>query len=120
MNKKFFIGAFTTLFALVTIGLSSCSSDENENNIKINITELGAENSKIANVGSDMHVEADVEADALIAGISTTLKQKDGDFKIENSFDDYNGVRNAEFHKHIEIPANTPAGDYTFTISVTD
>lgn len=125
MKQKFLWG--TILFLSTSLFIfSSCSSDDDDDNPAkpvINLTEVGSENSKIGIAGSDLHLEGTIVADGMIKQIDVEIHQESGgSFKIEESYKDgkYIGVKNADFHEHIDIPADAPAGDYHLHFTVTD
>lgn len=86
----------------------------------VTFTEIGHENSKVAMRGDDMHLEADVVAEGLIGSIHVELHK--GDYEIEKEYTSgkYIGVKNTEFHEHIEIPSDAPLGEYHLHFTVTD
>ncbi|HEY9551606.1 MAG TPA: DUF4625 domain-containing protein [Prevotella sp.] len=127
MNKTVIYGAFAALLSVFTLSsLTSCSNDDdNSQSAKLEIakTELGKENKKEAIVGSDLHVECEIVAEAKIKGIKVSLKQKDGKVVLEKDFGSnksYVGVMNANFHEHLNLGHELAAGVYDFTMTVTD
>lgn len=125
MKQKFLWGVIFLLnMSLVTF--SSCSNDDDNNNPAkplINLTEVGSENNKKGVAGSDLHLEGSIVADGLIKQIDVEIHQENGgNFKIEKSYKDgkYIGVKNADFHEHLDIPADAPAGNYHLHFTVTD
>jgi len=78
--------------------------------------------------GTDMHVEAEILAEATVASITLSIHSHDldlGDNEVEWSFEkvytDSNYlVMNPEFHEHIDIPATAPVGEYHVEFVVTD
>jgi hypothetical protein len=72
--------------------------------------------------GDDMHLEADILAEGLISRIDVEIHQEDGSFEIEKTYTEgkYIGVKNVEFHEHIDIPADAPLGEYHLHFTVTD
>lgn len=124
MKQKFLWGIIL-LFCMSIITFSSCSNDDDDKPAKpaINLTEIGSENSKRGVAGSDFHLEGSVIADGLIKQIDIEIHQESGgSFKIDKSYKEgkYIGVKNADFHEHIDIPADAPAGDYHLHFTVTD
>ncbi|MBE6332092.1 MAG: DUF4625 domain-containing protein [Bacteroidales bacterium] len=113
----FFISVLSLVFA-------ACNNDDDDTaKPVITLTEVGHENSKTATAGDDMHLEADIVAEGLIARIDIEIHMEEGgDYEIECSYTDgkYIGVRNTEFHEHIDIPADAPAGEYHLHFTVTD
>ena len=86
----------------------------------VTFTEIGHENSKVAMRGDDMHLEADIVAEGLIKSIPVELHK--GYFEIEKEYTSgkYIGVKNTEFHEHIDIPSDAPLGEYHLHFTVTD
>ncbi len=88
---------------------------------EITLTELGYENSKTANVGSDLHVEADVVAEGKIKTIEIILHQEVGStWEYDSTYTEFSGLKNTTFHKHVPIPSDTKLGTYCFHFIVTD
>jgi hypothetical protein len=112
------------IFTLVASSLifTSCSDDDTADTITINITEIGSNNSGVAIAGSDLHIEADIMATARIASVEIELHHETDASapEINVVFTQYAGQINAELHKHIDIPANQPAGDYHLHMKVID
>ncbi|MDR1381666.1 MAG: DUF4625 domain-containing protein [Tannerella sp.] len=125
MNKKVFSGILF-LASLGTFALPSCEKDEvMPAKPVITITEVGSHDAPEGRVkaGEDLHLEAEIVADGLIARIDVEIHQEEnGNYEIEKSYTDgkYVGVKNAEFHEHIDIPADAPAGEYHLHLTVTD
>lgn len=114
------------MMALFTLSFTSCNNDDNDNlpsKPSITLTEVGHDNSKHAHPGHDLHLEADLLADGLIQRIDIEIHQEGGANKIvEKSYTEgkYIGVRNAEFHEHLDIPSTAPLGEYHLHFTVTD
>ena len=72
--------------------------------------------------GDDMHLEADIVAEGLIKRIDVEIHKEDGSYEIEKAYTEgkYIGVKNTEFHEHIDIPAEAPLGEYHLHFTVTD
>ena len=78
--------------------------------------------------GSDLHLEAEIMADAMVSSIILTIHGHDlevGDGEEEWDFsrtytDSKYLVRNPSFHEHVDIPANAPTGEYHLTLEVID
>lgn len=123
MNNKIRMCLMMALVSVMTVSLNSCDKeDDTIAKPKITLTEVGHDNSKHAHPGHDMHLEADVVAEGLIALINVEIHQEGGSFEIEKSYTEgkYIGVRNIEFHEHIDIPENAPLGEYHLHFTVTD
>ena len=100
----------------------SCKKDTPVAKPQITLTEVGHENSFEAMRGDDMHLEADITAEGVIKAIHVELHLEEGDYEIEKSYTEgkYIGVRNTQFHEHIDIPADAPAGEYHLHFTVSD
>lgn len=112
-----------TVLAISALAFVSCKKD---NNVPakpvVTFTEVGHENSKQAMRGDDMHLEADIVAEGLIKRIDVEIHQENGGFELEKTYVEgkYIGVKNTEFHEHIDIPADAPLGEYHLHFTVTD
>lgn len=108
---------------LLLAGLAaSCKKDDTAAKPVITLTEVGHDNSRRAMRGDDMHLEADIVAEGLIKRIDVEIHKEDGSYEIEKSYTEgkYIGVKNTEFHEHIDIPAEAPLGEYHLHFTVTD
>lgn len=128
MNTKL-VRSLTLLFSACFFLFSSCGKDDDQTPPKptILIEELGsghdAPDDHAVQAGSDLHIEAQITAEGLIARIDVEIHQEEGgSFEIEQSYTEgkYIDVKNTEFHEHIDIPADAPAGEYHFHLTVTD
>ena len=122
MNFKF---KSITLFIAISsmIMVTSCSDDDEDDVAAPVITnlEVGDDNSLMATVGSDLHIDAEVAAEGLIEEVEVELHSEDGTGEdIEAKYTEYSGQKNADFHKHIDIPATATPGEYHFHLKVTD
>lgn len=120
-----FSAIMMALATVFTLGFTSCSDDDDNMPAApvVKLSEIGLENSKHAHPGHDLHLEGTIVAEGLIKRIDVEIHQEDGGkMKIEKSFTEgkYINVRNAEFHEHIDIPAETPLGEYHLHFTVTD
>lgn len=111
------------LAATIITGFSFTSC-ENENEIPkplIEGLELGIGNSKLAYIGADLHIEAEITAEGKIDKIHIEIHQEEGgEDEIEAEFDEFSGLKNTAFHKHVAIPGSLSAGSYHFHMTVTD
>ena len=127
MNKKIVFGAMM-LLNICLIFFTGWSDNDDNNPAKpvINLTELGSghdsPNDKTAYIGGDAHIEAEIEAEGLIAQIIVMVHQADGDYEFSKTYTDekYIGVRNTTFHGHLDIPEDAVAGEYHLHLTVTD
>lgn len=123
-------------FLIVMSVLSIACSDSNDEHVfakpEINNLIIGHDNSHQASLSSDLHIEADIIADARIEKIiliihpegehhdHTSMKSEHDEWEIELEFLEFKGLKNTIFHKHIDVPANADLGDYHFHIAVVD
>lgn len=78
--------------------------------------------------GSDLHLEADIEAEAVVREITIDIHAHDAtpsdeevEWNFHQSFEDPKyQVKNPVFHEHIQIPENIPSGEYHIALTVTD
>lgn len=115
----------TKIFSLVSLValtvLVACSTTEPVSKPTINALEVGLGNSKIAYIGGDLHIEAEIEAMGRIELITIMLHPEEGEGdEILVSYTEFAGLRNTTFHKHIDIPEGTEPGEYHFHLTVTD
>ncbi len=108
--------------AAILLFTTSCNKEENPAKPTVNLTEVGHDNEKVAMRGDDLHLEADILAEGLIKRIDVEIHQENGTYGIEKSYTEgkYVGVKNVEFHEHIDIPADAPLGEYHLHFTVTD
>ncbi|WP_294823497.1 DUF4625 domain-containing protein [uncultured Flavobacterium sp.] len=122
------ISRFTAIFTLITLSaLTSCSSDDDaaevNQRIEVAFTEVGHGGTPPhAHAGEDLHLEAEILAEAKIAAVTVEIHSETNANapEITATYNDYNGLINATFHKHIDIPATQPAGLYHLHLKVTD
>lgn len=125
MKNIKFMSLLMAFLCASTMFLTSCGDDDDDLPAKpsITLTEVGHDNAKHCHPGHDLHLEADVVAEGLIQRIDVDIHEENGgSFKIEKSYTDgkYIGIRNTEFHEHIDIPAEAPLGEYHLHFTVTD
>ena len=123
MKNMKFMSLMLAPVSYTTIALTSCGNDDDPAKPTINLTEVGHNNSKHVHPGHDLHVEAKAVAEGLVKRIDIEIQQEGGGtFKIAKAYTEgkYIGVRNIEFHEHIDIPANAPLGKYHMHFVVTD
>lgn len=123
-NIKYYLSAIILTSAVLT----SCSSDDDAAAITtaapvVTLTEVGHGGTiPHAHAGEDLHLEAEILAEGKIASVKVSIHAEGNASapEINATFSDYNGLRNATFHKHIDIPATQPAGLYHLHLEVTD
>lgn len=125
MKNIKFMSLLMAFLCASTLFLTSCGDDDDDLPAKpsITLTEVGHDNAKHCHPGHDLHLEADVVAEGLIQRIDVEIHEENGgSFKIEKSYTDgkYIGIRNTEFHEHIDIPAEAPLGEYHLHFTITD
>ena len=125
MKNIKFMSLLMAFLCASTMFLTSCGDDDDDLPAKpsITLTEVGHDNAKHCHPGHDLHLEADVVAEGLIQRIDVEIHEENGgSFKIEKSYTDgkYIGIRNTEFHEHIDIPAEAPLGEFHLHFTVTD
>ena len=115
------------MFAAAMLGttLTSCEKDDEEETVMsaptISNLEVGHENNKEAHIGHDLHVEADIVAEGKIDVIEVELHAEDGGTdEIHVVFTEFAGLKNTNFHEHVEIPDTVAAGEYHFHLMVKD
>lgn len=102
---------------------NSDSSDAIEPTIE-NV-EIGLGNNETGIIGKDFHFDMDVVAGDKIETVQVRIQQRDDEeyaeeWSHEVTWDEYNGVRNANVHKHFDIPEDAPEGTYDYVIIVND
>lgn len=123
---KKYISKLAVFTLLTSVILTSCSDDDNvaaPARLEVNLTEVGHGGTlPHAHAGEDLHLEAEILAAAKIANVTVEIhSETDASApEITANYSDYNGLINATFHKHIDIPATQPAGVYHLHLTVTD
>jgi hypothetical protein len=119
MNTRVFLIVIAFMAGLF---FTSCEKDdETVPKPVIDLLELGLANSKIAYIGADLHIEAEIVAEGKIDKVTVEIHQEEGSSdEIEVEYDEFAGLKNTTFHKHVDIPATTVAGTYHCHITVTD
>lgn len=123
------------IIAFLGVILHSCSSDDENPSLAapvISNFEYGEGSShsedQVAYKGSDIHLEAEITAEATVSSISVSIHAHDlevgegeVEWDLEQSFTDASYlVINPTFHEHIDIPSNIPSGEYHVVLTVTD
>lgn len=103
---------------------TACSNDDDNvvSGPYIQLLEVGSNNNLQAFAGSDLHLEAEIEAAATIDKIEVEIhSETTGGWEFNQIFTEgYAGAKNADFHEHIDIPGDVTPGDYHLHIKVTD
>jgi hypothetical protein len=121
-----------TIFTILSV-LNSCKKEAEIAAPSITLEELGYQNTKVAFRGNDLHIDAYLLAEGKIANVNIDLhpegthsaNKATAPSPIRWEFDSvytgkYYGIKNADFHEHIEIPMSADTGHYHFHFSVTD
>ena len=122
--------AKSTMVLAAAIVMTSCSKTEEP---EIGSFELGYENSKIAYVGADLHMDTEIVAEGTIDKIHIVIHPEgehgkkgvrsaldEGEWEVDTTYIKFSGLKNTTFHEHIEIPMDAEPGDYHFHFEVTD
>lgn len=127
MNTKILL---PLLLIILTFSFVSCEKDDDSaDKPKITISELGHENSKKVKAGEDLHIEAEIVAEGKISKVIVeihheeehgSIKTTEQEFELKTTYDEFSGLKNATFHKHIDIPATAEASHYHFHFIVND
>ena len=116
------IKIISLLFVAATLAFfTSCEKDDDIAKPVISDLKVGISDSHIAYVGADLHLQAEIEAEGRIDVITVEIHREEGSSdELEASYDEFAGLKNTTFHKHVDIPAETTAGTYHVHITVTD
>jgi hypothetical protein len=130
MNTRVFLIA---TFLATALFLTSCDKDDEVAKPVITILELGKGdshgNDRIAIIGSDVHIEADVVAEGKIDKIQVRIHpegehhEEEGNHKeweIDTIYTKFSGLKNTIFHEHLDIALHAEPGEYHFDFIVTD
>ncbi|MCE1200509.1 MAG: DUF4625 domain-containing protein [Bacteroidia bacterium] len=125
MNRILHYGLLLVLF---TFSLASCKKDSQLPRIKS--LQIGYDNSGQVIAGTELHLEAEIEAPEKIdrveleihaeGGHKVSLVIFDGEWHLEKVYDNFKGLKNTDFHEHVDVPLTAPAGDYHVHLSVID
>ncbi|MBU2996323.1 DUF4625 domain-containing protein [Cellulophaga baltica] len=127
---------FFAIIASASLFLQSCSSDDDDSDSLIapviSSFEYGEGSThsteQVAYKGSDIHLEAEITAEATVSSITLSIHSHDltpADDEVEWEFEqvftdaDYL-VINPTFHEHIDVPTDIPSGEYHIELLVTD
>jgi len=120
------------LVVSTTIVFFSCKKEDETSKPQINSFELGYQDSKLATLGNDLHIEAEVIADGKISTIQVTIHPEgehdekstvysvEEEWEFDSTYTEFSGLKNTTFHKHIDIPVTADTGTYHFHFIVTD
>lgn len=120
------------LFLSFIIIAHSCKKEEAPAKPLVYNFELGLNNSKLAFVGGDIHLEAEVEAAGKIHTIQVEIHPegehglKGGwtkallQWEADTTYTKFTGLKNTTFHEHIDVPMEADTGHYHVHFIVTD
>ncbi len=112
-------------FLLVAASFSACKKDNDVAEIEaptITGLEIGPNNNKTAHPGGDLHMEAALFAAANMESVTLEINPKSGTgWKLNTVYTEgFAGLKNAEFHKHVDVPADAALGSYDLKLKVKD
>ncbi len=129
MNKKLF--SILAIFTMALFVFVSCSDDDDFPAPVISDMEIGLDNSKVGYRGHDLHIDAKIVAEGRIDRIVLEIhyegehghksgQHDDHEWEFEHTWTEFSGLKNATFHKDIDIPSDAELGDYHFHFKVID
>ena len=116
MTKRFnLIYAIAVLAVLFT----ACGKEKGP---KIDLEELGYENTAIGYLGSDFHIEAEIVAENKIDRVIIEIHPECcGSWEFDSTYTNFRGLKNIDFHEHIDMPVSlSDTGEYHFHLEVID
>lgn len=122
------------LCALSATLFIACNKDEAPAKPVITIHELGDGdshgNDHTATIGKDLHIDVEVVAEGKIDKIQVKLHHEgdhhhdkstqEEEWEIDTTYTKFAGLKNVEFHEHLDIDIEAEAGEYHFDFIVTD
>ena len=119
---------FIAFIAAGTLFFTSC---EDIASPEITIHELGDGDThgdeRKATIGGELHMDIEVVADGKIETIQLIIHPEGehgggghDEWEIDTTYTKFSGLKNTEFHEHIEIDEHAEPGDYHFDFIVTD
>ncbi|MEM7161864.1 MAG: DUF4625 domain-containing protein [Bacteroidota bacterium] len=83
--------------------------------------EIGENDNHTATIGGELDLDAHIHAHEGIDHIEVDMHNEDGTGDdIEVEWTNYEGLEDADFHEHVEIPATATPGEYHFHFKVVD
>ncbi len=117
------IQSYIAFFSIILFA-AACSKDKEEvlPAPSLSDVEIGSGNNKTGYAGGDIHLEAQITAPAKIASVRVSIHPEEGaGWEFDSTYTEgFAGLLNAEFHKHIHIPAEAATGEYHLHMVVTD
>jgi hypothetical protein len=113
---------------LITGTFAACKKDKQDPELAkptVENIEVGLNNNEMGVIGSDFHLNADIIAGDKIDKVEIKILPKAGEtyskaWKHEIVWDQYKGAKNANVHKHFDIPKDAAEGKYDFLITIYD
>src|SRR3546814_5447762 len=121
-NQNKYLICIHLRFILVTWAVCDKNGTPAVDKLLIESLEIGLDNSGIAHPGSDLHLDAAIVAPGDIASITLSIHPEGADgWEFEQVFTEgYEGLKNADFHEHIDVPADAAEGEYHLHLAVAD
>jgi len=122
---------FISFVLVLALAFQACKKDEEEKNNPPVISgfELGLEDSGVGYLGTELHMEAEVVAEAKIDRIQVTIHHEgeheksvndEHEWEVDTTYTKFTGLKNTEFHEHIDVPVDAEEGEYHFHFVVID
>ena len=117
-----------TILIIISLGVAfvTCKKEEEIDPPIIDMHELGYDNLKTAYQGEAFHIDADIYADGKIDQIMLEIHKEGehkggGEWHVDSVYTiNYQGLKNASFHEHLDVPATAETGSYHFHLAVND
>lgn len=115
-----------SMLALLLAGalFASCNDDDDVDVAAPTISnvEIGSGNNKQAQAGSDFHIEAQIVAPGDIDRVQLEIHPENGSgWELDTVYTTgLAGLKSAELHEHIDVPASAALGDYHLHMTVFD
>ncbi len=123
---------FISFVLVLALTFQACSKEEEEESLNpptISTFEFGYDDSGEAYLGADLHIEAEIVAEAKIDRIQVTIHPEgehdksvadEHEWEVDTTYTKFNGLKNTTFHEHIEVPIEADTGHYHFHFIVID
>lgn len=122
---------FISFVLVLALAFQACNKDEEEalNPPTISTFEFGYEDSGEAFLGADLHIEAEIIAEAKIDRIQVTIHPEgeheksvndEHEWEVDTTYTKFNGLKNTTFHEHLEVPVHADTGHYHFHSIIVD
>jgi len=121
-QNKFF---FYFLMGLTIFTWTACDKDDDGTAVDGPLIEtlvVGQDNDRTAHPGLDLHLEAAILAPGTIASITLSIHPEgESGWELEKIYTEgYEGLKNVNFHEHIDVPADAEEGEYHLHLTVAD